>query len=58
MARPVLRHRIFTNFNADAEGVDTDQILDKLLQTVPEPSYGEAAGQDPAVRSPRAAKGK
>jgi len=41
MVRPVLRHRIFTNFNADAEGVDTDQILDKLLKAVPEPSYGE-----------------
>jgi MoxR-like ATPase len=44
MVHPVLRHRIFTNFNADAEGVDTEQILDKLLQTVPEPSYGEPAG--------------
>ncbi len=41
MARPVLRHRIFTNFNADAEGMDADQILDKLLQAVPEPAYGE-----------------
>jgi MoxR-like ATPase len=57
MARPVLRHRIFTNFNADAEGVDTDQILDKLLQTLPEPSYGEAAGADPA-RVAKPAKGK
>ena len=38
---PVLRHRIFTNFNADAEGVDVDQIIEKILQTVPEPSYGE-----------------
>ena len=37
----MLRHRIFTNFNADAEGVDTDQIIDKLLKTVPEPTYGE-----------------
>jgi MoxR-like ATPase len=43
VARPVLRHRIFTNFNADAEGVDAGQIIDKLLQTVPEPSYGEPA---------------
>jgi MoxR-like ATPase len=43
VARPVLRHRIFTNFNADAEGVDADQIIDKLLQTVLEPSYGEPA---------------
>jgi MoxR-like ATPase len=43
VVRPVLRHRIFTNFNADAEGVDPGQILDRLLQTVPEPSYGEPA---------------
>jgi len=41
MARPVLRHRIFTNFNADAEGVDSDQVIEKLLKTVSEPSYGE-----------------
>ena len=27
---PVLRHRIFTNFNADAEGVDVDQVIEKL----------------------------
>ncbi len=38
---PVLRHRLFTNFNADAEGVDVDQIIEKILETVPEPSYGE-----------------
>ena len=44
LAHPVLRHRIFTNFNADAEGVDVEQIIDKILQTVPEPSYGEAVG--------------
>ncbi len=39
---PVLRHRIFTNFNADAEGVDVDQVIEKILQAIPEPSYGEA----------------
>jgi MoxR-like ATPase len=43
VAHPVLRHRLFTNFNADAEGVDVEQILDKLLQTVPEPGHGEPA---------------
>ena len=37
MAKPVLRHRLFTNFNADAEGVDADAIVDKLLATVKEP---------------------
>ncbi len=41
MAFPVLRHRIFTNFNADAEGVDVEQVIEKLLHTVPEPTYGE-----------------
>ncbi|MHB1034598.1 MAG: AAA family ATPase [Pirellulales bacterium] len=41
MAHPVLRHRIFTNFNADAEGVDVNQVVDKILKTVPEPTYGE-----------------
>jgi MoxR-like ATPase len=44
MAYPVLRHRIFTNFNADAEGVDVNQVIERLLQTVPEPTYGEAVG--------------
>jgi len=37
VARPVLRHRIFTNFNADAEGVRPDDIVEKLMATVPEP---------------------
>ena len=36
-ARPVLRHRMFTNFTADSEGVDTDKIVQKLLDTVPQP---------------------
>jgi MoxR-like ATPase len=41
VARPVLRHRLFTNFNADAEGIDVEHILSQLLETVPEPSHGE-----------------
>jgi len=44
---PVLRHRIFTNFNADAEGVDVDQVIDKILETVKEPSYGDAVSSQP-----------
>jgi len=32
-ARPVLRHRLVTNFSAEAEGVSTIQIIDKLLQS-------------------------
>ena len=37
ISHPVLRHRLFTNFNADAEGVTTEKIIDRLIQTVPEP---------------------
>ena len=37
VARPVLRHRMFTNFTADSEGMDTDKIVKKLLEEVPEP---------------------
>ncbi len=32
MAKPVLRHRLITNFNAEAEGLSTDDILIKLLE--------------------------
>ena len=38
LARPVLRHRILTNFHAQSERVTTDQIIDKLLASVPMPS--------------------
>jgi len=41
VAAPVLRHRIFTNFNADAEGVDAGAIVRQLIDTLPEPGYGE-----------------
>ena len=37
IARPVFRHRLFTNFNADAEGVTPEDIIERLLKTVPEP---------------------
>ena len=36
-ALPVLRHRMFTSFAADSEGVDVDQIIQKILKEVPEP---------------------
>jgi len=35
VAHPVLRHRIITNFNAEAEGVKPDDIVDKLLADTP-----------------------
>jgi len=37
VARPVLRHRILTNFRAEADGVRVESIIDRLLDTVKEP---------------------
>jgi MoxR-like ATPase len=34
VALPVLRHRILVNFQAEADGVDADQIVTRLLDTV------------------------
>jgi MoxR-like ATPase len=39
VAKPVLRHRLFTNFNADAEGIGPDQVVEKLLAEVQESTY-------------------
>ena len=35
VAHPVLRHRILTNFHAEAKGINSDTIIDKLLAAVP-----------------------
>jgi MoxR-like ATPase len=36
VAKPVLRHRIVTNFNAEADGITTVDIVERLLKEVPE----------------------
>ena len=36
VAKPVLRHRIVTSFNAEADGVNTENIIEKLLGDVKE----------------------
>ena len=38
LAFPVLRHRIVPTFNAEAEGIQVDDLIQKLLNEVPEPS--------------------
>ena len=35
VAAPVLRHRIITNFNADAEDMTPDKIVEQLLEQTP-----------------------
>jgi len=37
LARPVLRHRILTNFQAQSEKVTTDQLVERLVAQVPLP---------------------
>jgi MoxR-like ATPase len=44
VAYPVLRHRILTTFNADAEGVTTDDIIKRLIDAIPAPQQ-EAVGR-------------
>jgi MoxR-like ATPase len=35
VAAPVLRHRIITNFNAEAEGIKPDHIVQRLIDLIP-----------------------
>ena len=51
VAHPVLRHRIITNFNAEAEGVKPDNLVDKLIGIVPE-QHGEAPANERAAEVP------
>ncbi|NLI77184.1 MAG: MoxR family ATPase [Candidatus Riflebacteria bacterium] len=37
LAYAVLRHRILLNFNAEAEGITPDVLIDRVLKSVPEP---------------------
>jgi MoxR-like ATPase len=41
VAAPVLRHRIVTNFNAEAEGIRADNIVTKLIDAIPRQQYDE-----------------
>jgi MoxR-like ATPase len=50
VAGPVLRHRIITNFNAEAEGLKPDDIVKRLVQTVTVDEHGsEQSGKLPKI---------
>ena len=38
VAHPVMRHRILVNYRAEADGISTEQVIDRLLETVQPPS--------------------
>ncbi len=40
LAHPTLRHRLVTNFFAESEGIDTEQVISRLLDAVPLPASG------------------
>jgi MoxR-like ATPase len=40
VAPAVLRHRVLLNFQAEAEKVDSDQVIKQLIEIVPEPKSG------------------
>jgi MoxR-like ATPase len=52
VAMPVLRHRIITNFNAEADGVTTDDIVADILERIPVDGSDEATSRqmDAVVR--------
>jgi MoxR-like ATPase len=53
VAKPVLRHRLFTNFNADAEGITPDKLIDMLLAAVPEPKLEDYRNEPAPTESVR-----
>jgi MoxR-like ATPase len=40
LAKPILRHRVMTNFYAESERITPDAIIDRLLESVPLPRSG------------------
>ena len=40
LAKPILRHRVMTNFYAESERITPDAIVDRLIEIVPPPKSG------------------
>ena len=38
---PVLRHRVSTNFQAQAEGLTTENVIERLVEAIPEPKISK-----------------
>src|SRR5207253_5898337 len=47
---PALRHRVILNFEAQAEGLDTDHVLLEVLEKLPEKASDEAPVRAVAVK--------
>ncbi len=56
VAAPVLRHRIVTNFNAEADGLRSDDLVARLIETVPvNPNEAAQSGRVAQVFRPAGA---
>ena len=44
-ALPALRHRVLLNFEGEAEGIKTDQVIEAILKAVPETKAGSKAAE-------------
>jgi len=42
MAMPVLRHRLILNFEGQAEGISADDVIQKIIQKIPEDALAVA----------------
>lgn len=51
IAVPVLRHRISTNFQAQAEGMTTEDVIQRLLDEVPEPDIPKFSEPPPPPKN-------
>ena len=46
VAHPVLRHRLITNFSAEADGVTADSVIDQLLDSIPVETLDPSSGPE------------
>ena len=37
LVHPALRHRVLVGYRAEAEGISVEQVVDRLLEAVPQP---------------------
>jgi MoxR-like ATPase len=45
VALPALRHRVLLNFEGEAEGMKTDEVIDAIVKGLPETKAGKAEAQ-------------
>ena len=48
LARPVLRHRLIVNYTAESDGITPDDVIDRLLQSLP--AREDELSSDPRFR--------